>query len=120
MNVETAADLLTWKNAQLEENVLLEFAQQYEKLTDEEKSDLAQTAESAHREYVQEMMRRVTEPKRPRIRIDLSSGDSEGEVNEDQIQEAMGFVDVVKEMAKPKGRKMRLDTVSLSVVSATP
>jgi hypothetical protein len=50
----------------------IEFAQQYEKLTDEEKSDLAQTAKSSHREYVQEMMGRVREPGRPRIRIDLT------------------------------------------------
>lgn len=59
--------------------MLLEFAQQYEKLTDEEKSDLAQTAKSSHREYVQEMMGRVREPVRPRIRIDLSHKDSEGQ-----------------------------------------
>jgi hypothetical protein len=38
MKFETAADLLTWKNAEVEENMVLEFAQQYEKLTDEEKS----------------------------------------------------------------------------------
>ncbi len=37
MKIEAAADLLTWNNEQLEENTILEFKQQYEKLTDEQK-----------------------------------------------------------------------------------
>ena len=113
MKVETAADLLTWKNGEVEENIILEFARQYEKLNDEEKSELFETAKSAHDKYVQEMMKRVREPGKPRIRIELS-----GEVKEEQIQDAMEFVDYVNEEMKPKGRKMRLDTVSLSL--ATP
>jgi hypothetical protein len=40
MKVETAADLLTWKNGEVEENVVLEFARQYEKLNDEQKTSL--------------------------------------------------------------------------------
>lgn len=119
MKVETAADLLTWKNAKVEENMLLEFAQQYAKLTDEEKSDLAQAAKSVHTAYVQQMMKRVREPGRPRIRIDLSHEDSEGEVKEDQIQDAMEIVDCLNEKTKPEGRKMKLETVNLSFASAT-
>jgi hypothetical protein len=52
IKVETAADLLTWKNGEVEENIILEFAHQYEKLNDEEKSELIETAGSAHDEYV--------------------------------------------------------------------
>jgi pyruvate-formate lyase-activating enzyme len=115
MKLETATGLLTWKNAEVEEITLLEFAQQYENLTDEQKSDLIKTAKSAHKEYVQEMMRRVREPGRPRIQIELS-----GEVKEEEIQDSMEFVDYVNEDMKPKGRKMKLDTVNLSLVSATP
>jgi hypothetical protein len=44
MKFETSADLLTWKSGEVEENMILEFAQQYEKLTDEEKSELIETA----------------------------------------------------------------------------
>jgi hypothetical protein len=66
------------------------------------------------------MMRRVREPGRPRIRIDLSHQYSEGEVKEQQIQDAMEFVDYLNEEMKPKGRKMKLNTVNLSLVSATP
>jgi GMP synthase PP-ATPase subunit len=113
MKLETAADLLTWKNEQLEENTILEFAQQYEKLNDEQKSELIKTAKSAHREYVQEMMKRVREPG-PRIQIELS-----GEVKEEQIQDSMEFVDYVNEEMKPKGREMKLETVTFSLVSAT-
>ena len=50
MKIETAADLLTWKNAQLEENTLLEFTQQYEKLTDEQKSELIDRDKSIHKQ----------------------------------------------------------------------
>ena len=93
MKIQTAADLLTWKNVQLEENTILEFTQQYEKLTDEEKTDLIKTAKSAHRVYVQEMMKRIREAGKPTIRIELSHKESEGEVK---------------------------DAVNLSFVSATP
>jgi hypothetical protein len=55
MKFETAADLLTWKNGEVEENMVLEFAQQYEKLTDEEKSELIETAKSAHKEYCRKL-----------------------------------------------------------------
>ena len=72
MKIEAAADLLTWKNTQVEENILLEFTQQYEKLTDEEKSDFTHTAKTAYREYVQEMMKRVREPRKPTIRIECT------------------------------------------------
>jgi hypothetical protein len=67
MKFETAADLLTWKNGEVEENMVLEFAQQYEKLTDEEKSELIETAKSAHKEYVQKMIKRVKEPRKRMI-----------------------------------------------------
>jgi hypothetical protein len=120
MKFERAADLLTWKNAEVEENMVLEFARQYEKLTDEEKSELIETAKSAHREYVQEMIKRVREPGKPRIRIELSHKDSEGEVEEDQIQDAMELVECLNKKVKPEGRKMKLETVNLSLVSATP
>jgi hypothetical protein len=40
MKFETAVDLLTWKNGEVEENIVLEFAQQYEKLTDDSKKFL--------------------------------------------------------------------------------
>jgi len=115
MKVETAADLLTWKNGEVEENVVLGFARQYEKLNDEQKSELIKTAKSAHREYVQQMMKRVSEPGKPRIQIELS-----GEVKEEQIQDSMEFVDYVNEEMKPEGRKMKLETVTFSLVSATP
>ncbi len=116
MKFETAADLLTWKNGEVEENVVLEFAHQYEKLNDEQKSQLIETAKSAHREYVQEMMKRVIEPGKPRIRIELSHKDSEGQVQEEEIQDAMEFVGYVNEEMKPKGRKMKLEAVNLSLV----
>jgi hypothetical protein len=61
------------------------------------------------------MMKRVIEPGKPRIQIELS-----GEVREEEIQDAMQFVDYVNEEMKPKGRKMKLDTVNFSLVSATP
>ena len=66
------------------------------------------------------MMKRVREPRKPRIRIDLSLEDSEGEVKEQQIQDAMEVVECLNEEIKPKGRKMKLETVNLSLVSATP
>jgi hypothetical protein len=92
IKVETAADLLTWKNAQLEENTVLEFTQQYEKLTDEEKADLIGTAKSAHKEYVQKMIKKVKERKKRRIDIELEGGEpSEAEVKEKDIQDVMGF-----------------------------
>ena len=119
MKVETAAELLTWKNGEVEENIILEFAHQYEKLNDEQKSQLIETAKSAHYEYVQEMMKRVREPGKPRIRIEMSHKDSEGEVKEEQIQDAMKVVECLNEEIKPKGRKMKLETVNLSLVSAT-
>jgi hypothetical protein len=120
MKVETAADLLTWKNGEVEENVVLEFARQYEKLNDEQKRKLIETAKSAHDEYVQEMMKRVIEPGKPSIQIELSHKDSEGDIKEEEIQDAMEFVDYVNEEMKPKGRKMKLETVNFSLVSATP
>ena len=52
MKIETAADLLTWKNMEVEENTLVEFAEGYEKLTEEQKSELIDTAKSIHRGYV--------------------------------------------------------------------
>ena len=76
MKFEAAADLLTWKNGEVEENIILEFARQYEKLNDEEKSELFETAKSAHDKYVQEMMKRVREPGKPRIRIEMSHKDN--------------------------------------------
>jgi hypothetical protein len=108
MKFEMAADLLTWKNGEVEENIILEFAHQYEKLNDEQKSDLIETAKSAHDEYVQEMMKRVREPGKPRMRIELSHKDSEGQVQEDQIQDAMELVECLNEEINPKGRNMKL------------
>jgi hypothetical protein len=120
MKFETADDLLTWNNMEVEENTVVEFAELYENLTDEQKSELMDTAKSIHREYVQQMMKRVREPGKTRIRIELSHKDSEGQVQEEQIQDAMGVVECVNEEMKPKGRKMKLETVNLSLVSATP
>jgi hypothetical protein len=57
--------------------MVLEFAQQYEKLTDEQKSDLLKIAKSAYREYVQEMLKRVKEPGKLRMRIELLHNDLE-------------------------------------------
>ena len=114
-----AADLLTWKNMEVEENTVVEFAELYENLTDEERGDLAQTAKLAHREYVQQMMKRLREPGKQRMQIELSHKDSEGEVEEEQIQDAMEVIECVNEEIKPKGRKMKLETVDLSLVSAT-
>ena len=115
MEFETA----TWKNAEVQENALVEFAHQYEKLTDEQKSELIDTAKSIHREYVQEMMKRVREHGKPRMRIELSHRDSEGEVKQDQIQDAMEVGECLNEEIKTKGTKMKLETVNLSLVSAT-
>jgi hypothetical protein len=120
MKFETADDLLTWKNMEVEENAVVEFAELYENLTDEQKSELMDTAKSIHKEYVQEMMKRVREPGKPRMRIELSHKDSEGQVQEEQIQDAMEVVECLNEGIKPKGRKMKLETVNLSLVSATP
>ena len=36
MKFETADDLLTWKNMEVEENTVVEFAELYENLTDEQ------------------------------------------------------------------------------------
>ena len=120
MSLETAADLLTWKNMEVEENAVVEFAELYENLTDEQKSELTDTAKSIHREYVQQMIKRVREPGKPKIRIELSHKDSEGQVQEEQIQDAMEVVECLNEEIKSKGRKMKLETVNLSLVSATP
>ena len=120
MSLETAADLLTWKNMEVEENAVVEFAELCENLTDEQKSELIDTAKSVHKEYVQQMIKRVREPGKPRIRIELSHKDSEGEVEEEQIQDAMEVVECLNEEIKPEGRKMKLVTVNLSLVSATP
>jgi hypothetical protein len=50
-SVLTAAELLTWNSGEIkegkEENMVMEFAQQYEKLTDDEKSELIETARLA-------------------------------------------------------------------------
>jgi hypothetical protein len=46
--------------------------------------------------------------------------DSEGEVGEEQIQDAMEVVKSLNEETKPKGRKMKLEIVNLSFASATP
>ena len=120
MKFETADDLLTWKNMEVEENAVVEFAELYENLTDEQKSELTDTAKSIHREYVQQIIKRVREPAKPRIRIELSHKDSEGQVQEEQLQDAMEVVECLNEEIKPKGRKMKLETVNLSLVSATP
>jgi hypothetical protein len=120
MKFENAADLLTWKNMEIEENAVVEFAELYENLTDEQKSELIDTAKSIHREYVQQMMKRVREPRKQRIRIELSHKDSEGQVQEEQIQDTMEVVECVNEEIKPKGRKMKLETVNLSLVSVMP
>lgn len=104
---------------EVEENTLVEFTEVYEKLTEEQKSELIDTAKSIHREYVQEMMKRVREPAKPRMQIDLSHKDSEGEVKQDQIQDAMELVECLNKETEPKGRKMKLNTVNLSLVSAT-
>ena len=119
MKFETAADLLTLKNMEVEENAVVEFVELYENLTDEQKTDLIKTAKSAHKEYVREMMKRVREPGKPRMRIEIRT-DSECEVKEEQIQDSMEFVDYVNEEMKPEGRKMKLETVTFSLVSATP
>jgi biopolymer transport protein ExbD len=50
-----------WKKGEVEENIILDCARQYEKLNDEEKSELIETAKSAHYEYVQHIMKRVRE-----------------------------------------------------------
>jgi hypothetical protein len=120
MKFETAADLLTWKNGEVEENVVLEFAQQYENLTDEEKSELIEIAKSAHKEYVQKIIKRVKQPRKRMMEIELSNSGPKGEVQEDQIQDAMKLVEYVNEKVKPTGKKMKLDTVNFSLVSATP
>ena len=39
------------------------------------------------------------------MRIELSHKDSEGEVEEEQIQDAMELVECLNEEIKPKGRK---------------
>jgi hypothetical protein len=124
-SVLTAAELLTWNSAEQikegkEENMILEFARQYEKLNDEEKSEFLKTAKSAHEEYVQEMMKRVREPVKPRIRMELSHKDLQGEVEEDQIQDAMEVVECLNKKIEGEGKKMKLETVNLSFVSATP
>ena len=75
---------------EVEENAVVEFAELYENLTDEQKSELIDTAKSIHREYVQEMVKRVREPGKPRMRIEMSHKDSEGEVQEDQIENSSG------------------------------
>ena len=61
-------------------------------------------------------MKRVREPGKPRMRIELSHKDSEGEVEEDQME----VVDCLNKKVKLEGRKMKLETVNVSLVSATP
>jgi hypothetical protein len=97
----------------------LEFAQQYEKLTDEEKSELIETAKSAHREHMQEMLKRVKEPRKHMIEIELSNSGPEAEAQEDQIQDAMKLVEYVNEKVSPGGKQMKLDTVNFSLIQAT-
>ena len=53
MKFETAADLLTWKNIEVEESTIVEFLDGYEKLTEEQKSELIDIAKSIHRQYAQ-------------------------------------------------------------------
>jgi hypothetical protein len=120
-SVLIAADLLTWKSGEVEEaeNMVLEFALQYEKLTDEQKSDLLKIAKSAYREYVQEMLKRVKEPGKLRMQIELLHNDLEGKVEVDQIQDAMKLVERFNEEAKPRGRQMKIDTVNFSLIQAT-
>ena len=65
------------------------------------------------------MMKRTREPRKPRMRIELSHKDSEGEVEEDQIQDAMEVVEPLNKKTMPEGRKMKLETVNLSFASAT-
>jgi uncharacterized protein YqgV (UPF0045/DUF77 family) len=117
------ADLLTWKSVEIkeeEENMVLEFVQQYEKLTDEEKSKLLETAKSAHSNYVQEMIKRVKETEEPKITFEISAKDSANkEVAEEDVKELLRVVKNVKETMKPKGSKMKMDTVSISLISST-
>jgi uncharacterized protein YqgV (UPF0045/DUF77 family) len=117
------ADLLTWKSGEIkeeEENMVLEFVQQYEKLTDEEKSKLLETAKSAHSNYVQEMIKRVKETEEPKITFEISAKDSANkEVAEEDVKELLRVVKNVKETMKPKGSKMKMDTVSISLISST-
>jgi hypothetical protein len=40
MSLETAADLLTWKNMEVEENAVVEFAELYENLLMNKKASL--------------------------------------------------------------------------------
>ena len=58
------------------------------------------------------MMNRVADPRKPRIRIGMLHKDSEGEIQKDQIQDAMEFVESLNKKIKPGRRKTELDTVS--------
>jgi hypothetical protein len=62
--------------------------------------------------------KRVKEPRKPRIKIDLLHKDSEGEVETDQIQDAMKLVEYVNEKAKLRGKKMKMDTVTSLIQAA--
>ena len=57
-------------------------------------------------------MKRVADPRKPRIRIELLHKDSEGEIQKDQIQDAMEFVESLNKKIKPERRKTKLDTVN--------
>ena len=48
----------------------------------------------------------------------LSHKDSEGQVQEEQIQDAMEVVESLNKEAEPKGRKMKLEMVKLSFASS--
>jgi hypothetical protein len=58
------------------------------------------------------MMKRVADPRKPRIRIGMLHKDSEGEIQKDQIQGAMEFVESLNKKIKPERRKTKLDTVN--------
>lgn len=121
MEFETATDLLTWKNAEVEEKIILEFTQQYEKLTDEEKVDLIKTAKSAHSEYVQKIVERAKDPKKRKIEIEIGGDPSKGEIKESDIQDIMKMIeDMNGQVSRPKGEQRKLDRVNLSWISSTP
>jgi hypothetical protein len=65
------------------------------------------------------MIKRVREPGKPRVRIELLHRDLEGEVKGDQIQDAMKLVEYLNEKSKPRGKKMKIDAVDFSLIQAT-
>jgi hypothetical protein len=65
------------------------------------------------------MIKRVKEPRKRMIEIELSNSGPEGEVQEDQIQDAMKLVEYVNEKVTPGGKQMKLDTVNFSLIQAT-